>query len=431
MKTRTCLTALLVSLTLGPTPVRAELGDLLQTFLNPTPANSDKFGFSVAALGDDVLIGARNDDTVGVDAGAAYLFDGETAELLRSFYPNPAWEGFTNRFGLRVAALGENALVGARYDNLGAQVAGVAYLPDPQTGTMVRPFQIPRPQSDSSFNFSIAAMGNDVLRGDPDYDRGAVPNAGAVYLFDGTTGDLLHTFENPTPKQNDLFGYSVAAVDNKVLIGGPRDDTRGRDAGAVYLFDGESGDLLHTFFSPNPVEPGAFGWSVAAVADKLLIGAHREDSASVEGAGAAYLFDGTTGQLLHTFLNPTPAESDRFGLSVAALGDDVLISAIGDDTGATDAGAVYLFDEETGGLLHTFLNPTPEPAKYFGADLAALDNNVLISSFQSIRGASQAGAVYLFEGPVVPEPSTLLSLISLGACGLLAYGWRRRKQHGQ
>src|SRR5437867_3147251 len=63
-----------------------------------------------------------------------------------------------------------------------------------------------------------------------------------------------------------------------------------------------------------------------------------------------------TGFPLLTFTNPTPAVDDRFGYSVAAVGTDrVLIGAPLDDTGATNAGAAYLFSTN-GALLATFTN---------------------------------------------------------------------------
>ena len=98
--------------------------------------------------------------------------------------------------------------------------------------------------------------------------------------------------------------------------------------------------------------------SVAAVGtDRVLIGAPDDDTGATD-AGAAYLFS-TNGALLTTFTNPTPAADDYFGYSVAAVGTDrVLIGAYSDDTGATDAGAAYLFSTN-GTLLTTFTNPTP------------------------------------------------------------------------
>ena len=74
----------------------------------------------------------------------------------------------------------------------------------------------------------------------------------------------------------------------------------------------------------------------------MLIGAHGDDNGMTD-VGAAYLFS-TNGTLLASFTNPTPAVNDQFGFSVAALGNDrVLIGALQNDTGATDAGAAYLF----------------------------------------------------------------------------------------
>ena len=176
-------------------------------------------------------------------------------------------------------------------------------------------------------------------------DTGAA-DAGAAYLF-STNGLLLTTFTNPTPASADYFGLSLAAVgSDRVLIGAYQDDTGAPDAGAAYLFS-TNGLLLTTFTNPTPASGDYFGFSLAAVgSDRVLIGAYQDDTGAV-GAGAAYLFS-TDGTLLITFTNPTPATGDYFGYSVAAVGSDrVLVGAGYDDTGATDAGAAYLFSLET------------------------------------------------------------------------------------
>jgi hypothetical protein len=74
----------------------------------------------------------------------------------------------------------------------------------------------------------------------------------------------------------------------------------------------------------------------------VLIGAASDDTGATD-AGAAYLFS-TNGVLLATFTKSTPAVSDWFGISVAAVGTErVLIGAHLDDVGGSNAGAAYLF----------------------------------------------------------------------------------------
>ena len=48
---------------------------LVQTLLSPTPEPFDYFGAALAIVGDDVLIGAHNVASDGINAGAAYLLN--------------------------------------------------------------------------------------------------------------------------------------------------------------------------------------------------------------------------------------------------------------------------------------------------------------------------------------------------------------------
>jgi hypothetical protein len=318
-------------------------GTLLTTFTNPTPADYDSFGRSVAAVGSDrVLIGAYSDDTGAENAGAAYLFSTNGTLLTTFTNPTPA-PASSDYFGTSVAAVGtDRVLIGARTGDLGASAVGAAYLFNAD-GTLLTCFTNPTPEFGDSFGFEVAAMGRDRVVIAAPYDNTGATYAGAVYLFN-TNGGLLNTFTNPTPVIRDNFGFSVAVVgSDRVLIGTRLDDTGATDAGVAYLFN-TNGTLLTTFTNPTPEVGDQFGGSVAAVGnDRVLIGASQADR-GVTNAGAAYLFD-TNGTLLAYFANPTPAAHDYFGCSVAAVGHDrMLIGAYTDDTGAIDAGVAYLFN---------------------------------------------------------------------------------------
>jgi hypothetical protein len=282
-------------------------------------------------------------------------------------------------FGRSVAISGNNILVGDPGDNTGARGAGAAHLFDGSTGSLLHTFQKPTPTSNGDFGFSVAISGNNVLVG-ARFDKS---NAGSAYLFDGSTGSLLRTFQKPTPSIYDQFGYSVAASGNNILVGEII-------TGAAYLFDGTTGSLLQTFLKPTPAF-NQFGSSVAISGNKVLVGA-SDDNTGATAAGAAYLFDGTTGSLLQTFLNPTPANFDLFGYSVAISGNNVLIGTPNDSAGANDAGSAYLFDATSGSLLETFLNPTPAVGENFGESVAISNNNVLVGEPNGGNGTA-----YLFD----------------------------------
>jgi hypothetical protein len=362
---------------------------LLTTFTSPTPAPNDGFGWAVAAVGtDQVLIGAYLDDRGAPNAGAAFLFSTNGTLLTTFTNPTPA---ASDSFGYAVAAVGtDRVLIGAHLDDTGATNAGAVYLFS-TGGALLTTFTNPSPAVGDAFGISVAAVGTDrVLIGAWQVDTGA-NNAGAAYLF-STDGTLLTTFTNPAPGDSDYFGRSVAAVGtDRVLIGAHLDDTGATNAGAAYLF-GTDGTLLTTFTNPTPEMNDGFGWSVVAVGtDRVLIGADHDDTGATN-AGAAYLFR-ASGALLTTLANPTPEPDDRFGSSVAVVGSDrVLLGTLGDNTGAIKAGAAYLISLEsyTPGLVVEGVRP----GAITGASLAAGAVTAAALADQAVTGSKIAnGAV--------------------------------------
>jgi hypothetical protein len=361
------------------------------TITNPTPASYAYFGNAMAAVGTDkVLIGAFWDDTGAGNAGVAHLFS-TTGSLLMTFAnPTPASSDY---FGNAVAAVGtDKVLIGAHEDDTGAANSGAAYLFN-VNGTLLATFTNPTPASNDRFGSSVAALGTDrVIIGARNDDAGGT-DAGAAYLFN-INGTLLHTFSKPIPANYDNLGSAVASVGtDKLLIAADGDSTAGSFAGAAYLFD-TNGTLIRTFFKPTtPVFVESFGTAVAALgADKLLIGVRGWNN-----EGSAYLFN-VDGTLLTTFTNPTPVLGDYFGSTLSAVGTDrVLIGARFDGTGATNAGAAYLFSS-SGALMATFNNPTPAADDNFGESVVAVGGNKLFigSRFDDV-GGTDAGVVHSFN----------------------------------
>jgi hypothetical protein len=376
--------------------VRAASLVLLTTFPNPAPQADDDFSGAVAALGiDGVLLGAPGDGTA--NSGAVYLFRTNGVLLKTIANPNPsyadrlgpAFDG--DHFGSAIASVGsDRILIGAPYE--GPYFAGAVYLFS-TNGTLLATISSPAGIiSGDSFGTSVAVLGDDrLIVGAPDHaiDEETGVGYGVGYLF-STNGALLATFENPNPDPQHLrFGFSVAAFGSeRVLIGS--------QYGPAYLFD-TSGTLLMTF--TNPV--AGSGYSVAAIAnDQVIVGSPNHE--------VAYRFD-TNGTLLTTFANPTPSSGDGFGARVTALGSDrVVISSIRDDIGAANSGAAYVFST-SGTLLNTITNPTPAVGDSFGGRVAALGNDRVIigAMFDDTTHIQNAGTAYLFSVSAAPAPPSL------------------------
>lgn len=391
-------------LTFGLTPVvTAQNAVLITTFTNPVPDAYELFGGAVVAIGSDrVLIGAATDHTGASGAGSVYLYS--TNGNLITTITNPAPAHFDG-FGGSLAVVGnQRILIGAPADDTGATDAGTAYLFS-TNGTLLTTITNPTPALDDQFGVSVAALGHDLLIIGAYKDDSRAIDAGAAYLFD-LNGSLLTTFANPTPQRDDYFGNAVAGIgSDRVLVAAYSDNTGAGGAGAVYLF-GTNGVLLTTITNPVPATGDGFGYSLAVAGnDQVLVGAHGNDTFAPY-AGEAYLIT-TNGTLLSTFLNPSPAISDYFGGSVAAMGNDrVLISAFGDSTGADSAGSVYVFSTN-GLLLNTITNPTPAPTDLFGRSVTMVGSDlVLVGVYSDNTGDEDAGAAYLF---FLPPPTLAIS----------------------
>jgi hypothetical protein len=368
---------------------------LARTILSPTPTGGGFFGEAMGVVGDTFLVGARG-ECAPTCGGAVHQFD-SNGNLVRTIGTPSLFASF----GTSVGAVGLNPLVGAIHDSTAGSNAGAAYLFDGANGTLLQTFLNPNPERDGTggldfFGNAVAGFGNNVLVSAPGEDIGA-QDAGVVYLFDGATGALLQTIQKPNPATFDQFGSAVASVGNNIAVTAAFDGTAATNGGAVYLFDG-NGNLITTIVSPRPVEFGSFGIALAPFGDDLLVGEERGFTGDVR-AGVVHLFDGATGAFIRSYFNPTPRAFELFGNSVAASGNNVLIGALRDAKGRR-SGAAYLFDGTTAELTAILLNPERDVSDSFAWSVAAIGDSLLVGSpFQTSDPAQffDDGAAYLFQ----------------------------------
>ena len=88
----------------------------------------DYFGRSVAISGDYAIVGAEREDTGGMDAGAAYIFEKENGKWQETAKLQASDKEWGDYFGRSVAISGDYAIVGAEREDTGGSEAGAAYI---------------------------------------------------------------------------------------------------------------------------------------------------------------------------------------------------------------------------------------------------------------------------------------------------------------
>ncbi len=430
--------------------------------VSPNEEVDGDFGWHLSGVPDvngdgrgDVVVGARSDDPGGspTDAGRAYVYDGVTGALLHTLVsPN---EEDTGNFGQSVSGISDvngdgrgDVVVGAYYEDPGGSPsdAGRAHIYDGSTGALLHTLVSPNEEVDGNFGVSVTGVSDvngdgrgDVVVGAYFEGPGGSPSqAGRAYIFDGSTGALLHTLVSPNEGVDGRFGVWVSGVSDvngdsrgDVVVGARLEGPGGSpsQAGRAYIFDGSTGALLHTLVSPNEELGGQFGVRVSGVSDvngdgrgDVVIGAWQEDpGASPSEAGRAYIFDGSTGALLHTLVSPNEEPGGRFGNAVSGLSDfngdgrgDVVVGARSDDPGTSpsNAGRAYIYDGSSGTLLQTLVSANEESGGQFGVSVSGVPDadgdgleEALVGAWHEDPGASPdgAGRAYFFSSIPSPE----------------------------
>jgi hypothetical protein len=216
-------------------------------------ATGDYFGTAIAIDGDTILVGAHENDDTGFASGAAYILqrDGQNPqawnEVVKLLAPDAAAYDY---FGNAVALHGDVAVVCAwQDDDLGSN-SGAAYVfgrnqGGPEAWGFVTKLTAADGVEGDMFGSSAAATANAIVIGA--MLHGDVPGSnGAAYVFTTCDGDWTQTGKlvASQPAFFDTFGTSVDASGDTVIVGSPYDDGSAPDAGAAFIFDSKACGFL-------------------------------------------------------------------------------------------------------------------------------------------------------------------------------------------
>jgi hypothetical protein len=245
------------------------------------------------------------------------------------------------------------------------------------------------------FGYSVAVDGNTAIIG-ARLDDGAGSNAGAAYLFDVATGEQLFKLTADDAADGDEFGCSVAINGNTAIVGAWKHNGGGADAGAAYLFDVTTGKQVLELTADDAAEGDRFGVSVGIAENAAVVGAHYNDDAGLN-SGSAYLFDVTTGGQLFKLTASDGAMAEYFGYAVGISRNTAIVGAYWDGSAGSRAGSAYLFDVETGDELFELTADDAAPSDIFGFAVGISENIAIVGARFDDPAGSGSGSAYLFD----------------------------------
>lgn len=304
----------------------------------------DRFGWSVAASGNVAVVGSNGS---GRNLVGIYHYDGnrwnETTIL------SQAREG-TFAFGENVAVSGDVILIGAPSSTVNSTPStGSAYIYrfNGTTWQQEAGLSLSVSRQGANFGTGVAIHGDLAVVGAPEAYFGDSQGTVNVYRFNGASWDFDAELTPDGDRTGDSFGNRVAISDNTIVVGSPRDDSNGEDAGSAYVFRFNGSQWLQEA-RLNPSDGGSFeffGNDVAISNDVVIVGAPGDDD-NGRDSGSAYEFryNGSDWIQASKLTSSDADEIARLGASVSITGDTALIGASGDDQNGFISGAAYTFN---------------------------------------------------------------------------------------
>ena len=295
---------------------------------------------SVAVSGDVAILGVPRDDEAGLLAGAAFIFErnhggannwGQVTKLFAS----DATAGW--HFGDSVAVSGDTAVVGRMITG----VTGGAYVfqrdeGGPDNWGEVTKLTQPDPTDADGFGESVAIDGGTILVG------AGYEGAGAVYLFERDAGGAddwgeVQRLAASDGVFGDQFGRSVAIGGGTIAVGAPIERSLGTFTGAAYVFRRDQGGAgtwgeVKKLTASDAEPRDKFGWTVAASGDTVVVGMTGNNFPGNGDGLGAYVFErdwggadnwGEVKKLI------VAGGGDLFGRQVALSGSTAVIGGSG------------------------------------------------------------------------------------------------------
>jgi hypothetical protein len=301
----------------------------------------------------------------------------------------------------KVSVCGDLAVLGDT-EGVGGIGAAYVYRRDGMLWALEAELRAPDPDPDDIFGRAVAVSGSVIAVGAhgtsaPEYKTGAVQ----VYRYATNAAEWRHEamLTASDGDYGDIFGWSVAADGNVILIGARDDEVNGESqAGSAYVFryDGTEWIEEAKLVDPEPEYFELFGQSVSIDGETALVGEHGDGW--FIGAAFVYRYDGTQWVFEDKLIAPDPGGQDLLGWSVA-LSNGIAVAGAPQADGQN--GAAYVFRRQNGQWSFDERLSAAEPVgpfPLFGRSVSISPDGraILIGAPLDAKMGSEAGAAHLF-----------------------------------
>jgi FG-GAP repeat len=235
-----------------------------------------------------------------------------------------------------------------------------------------------------------------------DSQVGIKAGAAFAYEYTGSGWDGRQKLLASDATAGDLFGASVALDGTTAVVGAASQGAVAYRAGAVYVFERQAGQYVEVqkLMASDASAQDEFGFAVALDGDRLLVGARYGDAPGATDSGAVYVFERSAGVWTETakLVASDAAPIDYFGQSLDLDGDLAVVGAWGDDDAGTGTGSAYVFREAGGWTEEQKLLAGDAAAiDYFGFDVAVQGNVIAVGATGWDGASGDEGVVYIFR----------------------------------
>jgi hypothetical protein len=254
--------------------------------------SNTNFGSAVALDGNTIVVGAIT------HPGSAYVFtrNGTVWTQQQKLMANDG-DQYDN-FGKAVALDNDTLVVGAEWDDINANLdQGSAYVftRNGTVWTQQQKLTASDGAGGDTFGVTVTLSGDTLMVGAPWDDIGANNGQGSVYYFtrSGTLWSQQQKLIANDGATNDSFGSAVALSGDTLIIGASSDIINANlFQGSAYVFtrNGTVWSQEQKLTANDGAAHDAFGKAVAISNDTMVVGALRDDIGANSNQGSAYVF---------------------------------------------------------------------------------------------------------------------------------------------